>query len=50
VAGVGGTPLIAERLSGPAETAETIGMALAEILLGRGADAILQPFNTAPGA
>ena len=50
VAGVDGTPLIAERLSGPAETAETIGMELAEILLGRGADEILQPFNAAPGA
>jgi len=50
VAGVDGTPLIADRLSGPAETAETIGMALAEVLLGRGADEILQPFTKAPGA
>jgi hydroxymethylbilane synthase len=50
VAGVDGTLLIAERLSGPAETAETIGVELAEILLGRGADEILQPFNAAPGA
>jgi hydroxymethylbilane synthase len=50
VAGVDGTPFVADRLSGPAETAETIGMALAEILLGRGADEILQPFTAAPGA
>ena len=50
VAGVDGTPLVADRLSGPAETAETIGMALAEVLLGRGADRILQPFTEAPGA
>ena len=50
VAGVDGTPLVADRRSGPAETAETIGMELAEILLGRGADEILRPFTAAPGA
>jgi acetyl-CoA carboxylase carboxyltransferase component len=49
VAGVDGTPVIRDTLSGPVETAEAIGLALAEILLGRGADAVLQPLTT-PGA
>jgi len=46
VAGVDGTPVIRERLSGPAETAEAIGLELAEVLLGRGADDILQTLNS----
>jgi hydroxymethylbilane synthase len=45
VAGVDGTPVIRDRLSGPAEAAEAIGLALAEILLGRGAADILQTLN-----
>ena len=40
-------PLIEERLSGPADTAETIGIELAEILLGRGADEILKNLTSA---
>ncbi len=50
VAGVAGTPVIRDTLSGPVETAEAIGLALAEILIGRGADAVLQPLTATPGA
>ena len=49
VAGVDGTPIIRDRLSGPADTAEAIGLALAEVLIGRGADAILETLNATPG-
>jgi hydroxymethylbilane synthase len=47
VADVDGGTVIKDRLSGPAESAERIGIELAETLLGRGADQILQKLTGA---
>jgi hydroxymethylbilane synthase len=47
VAEVDGSTVIKHRLSGPAAAAERIGIELAEILLGRGADEILKKLSDA---
>jgi hydroxymethylbilane synthase len=47
VADVDGGTVIKHRLSGPASSAESIGIELAEILLGRGADEILKNLTSA---
>jgi hydroxymethylbilane synthase len=47
VADVDGSTVIKDRLSGPADSAEQIGIELAEILLSRGADEILKNLTRA---
>jgi len=47
VADVDGSTVIKDRLSGPAGSAEKIGIDLAEILLSRGADEILKNLTSA---
>jgi hydroxymethylbilane synthase len=47
VAAVEGNTVIKDSLSGPAASAERIGVELAEIILGRGADAILKNLSSA---
>jgi len=44
---VDGSTVIKDRLSGPADSAEKIGVELAEILLSRGADQILKNLTRA---
>jgi hydroxymethylbilane synthase len=47
VADLDGGTVLKDRLSGPAASAERIGIELAEILLGRGADGILKKLTGA---